>query len=96
VTGHGLKQYVYCTHASVYLHLSYSQDALAADPNNHGALLVPIILGSDKTTVSVMMGHTEYYPLYLSIGNVTNSVRRGHRDAVVVIVFLAIPIGMFL
>jgi hypothetical protein len=43
-----------------------------------------------------MTGNTEYYPLYLSIGNVTNSVRRGHRDAVVVIAFLAIPVGRFL
>jgi len=42
-----------------------------------------------------MTGHTQYYPLYLSIGNVHNSVRRGHRNAVVVIAFLAIPIGAF-
>ena len=31
-------------------------------------MLVPIILGSDKTTVSVATGHNEYWPVYLSIG----------------------------
>jgi Plavaka transposase len=53
--------------------------------------LVPIILGSDKTTVSVGTGNNEYYPLYASIGNVRNNVRRAHRDALVIIGFLAIP-----
>jgi Plavaka transposase len=56
----------------------------------------PIILGSDKTTVSVATGHVEYHPLYLSIGNVHNNVRRAHRNAVVPIGFLAIPKGLSL
>ncbi|KAJ3804333.1 hypothetical protein F5876DRAFT_83350 [Lentinula aff. lateritia] len=56
-----------------------------------GAMIVPIILGADKTTVSVATGHVEYHPLYLSIGNVTNSARRAHRNAVIPIGFLAIP-----
>ena len=51
----------------------------------------PIILGSDKTTVSVATGHVEYHPLYLSIGNPHNSVRRAHRNTVIPIAFLAIP-----
>ena len=54
-------------------------------------MLVPIILGSDKTTVSVATGHNEYYPLYISIGNVHNSIRRAHRGAVSLNAFLAIP-----
>ena len=53
-------------------------------------MFVPIILGSDKTTVSVATGHTEYYPLYLSIGNLHNNVRRAHRGGVALIGFLAI------
>ncbi|KAF8955385.1 hypothetical protein BDZ97DRAFT_1907688 [Flammula alnicola] len=62
------------------------------DPvNNDGAMYVPIILGSDKTTVSVGTGDIEYHPLYLSIGTVHNSVHRAHRNAVVLIGFLAIP-----
>jgi hypothetical protein len=66
-------------------------DVVANDPNTHGALLIPLILGSDKTTVSVATGQNEYYPLYLSIGNVRNNVRRAHRNAVVLLGFLAIP-----
>ncbi len=58
-----------------------------------GAMFCPIILGSDKTTVSVAMGSVEYHPLYLSIGNIHNDVRRAHRNAVIPIGFLAIPKG---
>ncbi|KAE9387156.1 hypothetical protein BT96DRAFT_960446 [Gymnopus androsaceus JB14] len=56
-----------------------------------GAMLVPVILGADKTTVSVATGHVEYHPLYLTIGNITNSLRRAHANAVIPIGFLAIP-----
>jgi hypothetical protein len=58
-------------------------------------MFVPLILGSDKTTVSVATGHNEYYPLYASIGNVQNHVRRAHRNAVSVVAFLAIPKSEF-
>ena len=51
-------------------------DIVAKDPDTHGALLVPLILGSDKTTVSVATGQNEYYPVYLSIGNV--QIGRAH------------------
>lgn len=54
-------------------------------------MFAPIILGSDKTTVSVATGNTEFYPLYGSLGPVHNSVRRAHRNAVALIGFLAIP-----
>nr|VWP00509.1 Transcriptional repressor TUP1 [Ganoderma boninense] len=66
-------------------------DEIAEDPNTHGAAFVPIILGSDKTTVSVATGQNEYYPLYTSIGNIHNSSRRGHRNGMVIVAFLAIP-----
>lgn len=67
------------------------QDIIAENPDTHGAAFVPIVLGSDKTTVSIATGQTEYYPLYLSIGNIHNNVRRAHRDGVALIGFLAIP-----
>ncbi len=51
----------------------------------------PIILGSDKTTVSVATGQVEYHPLYMSIGNIHGSTRRAHRQGVIPIAFLAIP-----
>ena len=66
---------------------------IAADPNTHGSMFVPIILGSDKTTVSVATSHTEYWPVYLSIGNIHNNVRRAHRNGLVLLGFLAIPKG---
>ena len=56
-------------------------------------MFVPIILGSDKTTVPVTTGQNKYYPLYLSIGNVRNHMRRAHKNALVVIAFLPIPKG---
>ncbi|KAJ6558720.1 hypothetical protein B0H10DRAFT_2201334 [Mycena sp. CBHHK59/15] len=62
-----------------------------ADPATHGSTFVPIILGSDKTTVFVATGQNEYYPLYMSNGLVYNGVRRAHRNAVTLIGFLAIP-----
>lgn len=67
------------------------QDIILEDEDTHGSVFVPLILGSDKTMVSVGTGNNEYYPLYLSIGNVQNNVRRGHQDALVLIAFLAIP-----
>ncbi|KAG1831213.1 hypothetical protein DFJ58DRAFT_719586 [Suillus subalutaceus] len=44
-----------------------------------------------KMIVSVATGQNDYYPLYASIGNVQNNVRRAHRGAVAVIGFLAMP-----
>jgi hypothetical protein len=54
-------------------------------------MFVPVILGSDKMTVSVATGHTEYYPLYISNGNVHNNVCHAHCNAVTLLAFLAIP-----
>ena len=53
-------------------------------------MFVLIILGSDKTTVSVATGQTDYYPLYLSTGVVHNNVHRGHCGAVSLVGFLSI------
>ena len=54
-------------------------------------MFVPVILGSDKMTVSVATGHSEYWPLYASIGNIHNNVRRAHGSGLVFVGFLAIP-----
>lgn len=61
----------------------------------HGAIFIPIILGSNKTTVSVATGQYEYHPIYLSIGNVHNHIWQAHKDALVLIGFLPIPKGRF-
>ncbi|KAF9224648.1 hypothetical protein BS17DRAFT_795537 [Gyrodon lividus] len=65
-------------------------DIIAQDPETHGSTFVPVILGSNKTTVSVVTGQNDYYPLYLSVGNIRNNVRRAHCNAVVLVGFLAI------
>ncbi|KAH9008916.1 hypothetical protein EDB83DRAFT_2531421 [Lactarius deliciosus] len=61
------------------------------DPETHGSVFCPIILGSDKTTVSVGTGNNAYWPVCLSIGNIHNNVRRVHRNGVILLGFLAIP-----
>ncbi|KAI5980898.1 hypothetical protein EDD15DRAFT_2204812 [Pisolithus albus] len=66
-------------------------DIIAQDPSTHGSTFVPIILGSDKTTVSVATGQNDYWPVYISIGNIHNNVRRAHRNGVELLAFLAIP-----
>ncbi|KAG1856020.1 hypothetical protein DFJ58DRAFT_716121 [Suillus subalutaceus] len=71
---------------------AYKQaDIISEDTDTHGSTFVPVILGSDKTTVSVATGQNDYYPLYASIGNVQNNVRRAHRNAVAVVGFFAMP-----
>ncbi|KAF7965204.1 hypothetical protein HWV62_45085 [Athelia sp. TMB] len=66
-------------------------DTITKDPNTHGAFLIAVIGGSDKTTVSVGTGNVEYHPIYLSVGNIHNTTRRAHRDGVVLLGFLPIP-----
>ncbi|KAF9778110.1 hypothetical protein BJ322DRAFT_1014885 [Thelephora terrestris] len=68
-------------------------DTIALDPLTHGSMFVPIILGSDKTTVSVATGQNDFYPLYLSIGNIQSHMRRAHKNSLVLIGFLPIPKG---
>ncbi|KAH9028665.1 hypothetical protein EDB85DRAFT_1867717 [Lactarius pseudohatsudake] len=66
-------------------------DLIATDPLTHGAMFVPIVAGSDKTTVSVATGHQEYHPVYMSPGNLSNVARRAHGNALLPVAFLPIP-----
>ncbi|KAF9545513.1 hypothetical protein CPC08DRAFT_730082 [Agrocybe pediades] len=66
-------------------------DVIAEDPRTHGSMLVPIVAGSDKTTVSVATGHQEYHPVYQSPGNISNVARRSHSNSVLPVAFLPIP-----
>ena len=75
--------------------VNFQQDSIAVDPATHGSMFVPIVAGSDKTTVSVATGHQEYHPVYMSPGNVTNVARRAHGNAVLPVAFLPIPKGTF-
>ncbi|KAE9384731.1 hypothetical protein BT96DRAFT_1095978 [Gymnopus androsaceus JB14] len=66
-------------------------DTIAQDPNMFGSTFIPIITGSDKTTVSAMTGNQEFHPGYISLGNITNVARRAHGNSMVPYVFLPIP-----
>ncbi|KAA1479326.1 hypothetical protein DENSPDRAFT_862008 [Dentipellis sp. KUC8613] len=41
-----------------------------------GATVVPVILSSDKTQLSVFSGDQEVHPVYLTIGNISKDIRR--------------------
>lgn len=58
-------------------------------------MFIPIIAGSDKTTVLVATGHQEYHPVYMSPGNITNVARRAHGSGMLPVAFLPIPKGTF-
>ncbi|KAI0350129.1 hypothetical protein OH77DRAFT_1573834 [Trametes cingulata] len=66
-------------------------NVIAEDPSTHGAMFTSVVLGADKTTCSVATGHQSFHPLYMSLGNVHNEMRRAHRDSVVPLAFLPIP-----
>ncbi|KAF8184554.1 hypothetical protein K438DRAFT_2160896, partial [Mycena galopus ATCC 62051] len=66
-------------------------DTISEDPSTHGCTFVPVIGGSDKTTVSVATGHQEYHPVYQSPGVLTNVARRAHGNGVLPVAFLPIP-----
>ena len=59
-------------------------------------MLVPVIAGSDKMTVSVATGHQEYHPAYVSPGIISNTARRGHGNGVLPVAFLPIPKSMYI
>ncbi|KAJ6548422.1 hypothetical protein B0H19DRAFT_1211517 [Mycena capillaripes] len=66
-------------------------DIISTDPSTHGAMFVPIVAGSDKTTVSVATGHQEYHPVYQSPGVLTGIARRAHGQGLLPVAFLPIP-----
>ncbi|KAJ7202083.1 hypothetical protein GGX14DRAFT_370690 [Mycena pura] len=66
-------------------------DLIAKDESTHGATFVPVIAGSDKTTVSVATGHQEYHPVYQSPAVLSGVARRAHGNGVLPVAFLPIP-----
>ncbi|KAI1783349.1 hypothetical protein LXA43DRAFT_903775 [Ganoderma leucocontextum] len=68
-----------------------TQKAIAKDPATHGAMLTVFALGADKMTVSTQTGNQEFHPMYHTVGNIHNDMRRAHHEAVVPFAFLAIP-----
>ncbi|KAI6006222.1 hypothetical protein F5J12DRAFT_721156 [Pisolithus orientalis] len=64
---------------------------ISCDSTMHRSTFIPIILSSDKMTVSVTTSQNDYYPLCLLIGNISNKVCHAHCNSVALITFLAIP-----
>jgi hypothetical protein len=63
----------------------------------NGATVLPIILGSDATQLSVLSGNAKAWPVYISIGNVSKSVRYlGHNQSLLLLGYLPIPHCKFL
>ena len=56
-------------------------------------MFVLVVAGSDKMTMSVAMGHQEYYPVYISPGSLSNMAHHGHSNSVLPLAFLLIPKG---
>lgn len=62
--------------------------------NDPGATIIPIILGSDKTTLTDFGGDKEAWPLYLSIGNILTQFRnKASMNAFILIAY--IPVAKF-
>lgn len=53
-------------------------------------MLVIIKSGSDKATASVATGQTEFHPVYMGLGNLSNVAARARGSAVLPIGFLPI------
>ncbi|KAI5777101.1 hypothetical protein EDC01DRAFT_624493, partial [Geopyxis carbonaria] len=61
-----------------------------------GAMIVPIILSSDKTELSAGSGDQTAYPLYLTIGNLAKAQRRAvSTNSIVLIGLLPNPAGHY-
>jgi hypothetical protein len=56
-------------------------------------MFVPIIAGSDKKTVLVVTGHQEYHPVYVLVGNLSNTAWQACGNGVLPVTFLPIPKG---
>jgi hypothetical protein len=90
VIGHGSRWYTILCYYALQLTDMSIQDTIAEDPKTHGSMFILIILGSDKTTVSVGTGNNKYYPLYMSTGKIHNNTHYAHCNGIVLVGFLAI------
>jgi hypothetical protein len=64
-----------CHHLFNLILILVGKDIIAKDSKTHSSAFCPIILGSNNTTISVATGHNEYWPIYLSIGNIHNNIQ---------------------
>ena len=74
-TGPGSNVYIHPPLITLSADPGHKKDFISVDTDSHGAIFIPVILGSDKTTTSVGTGQHEYHPIYLLVGNVHNRIR---------------------
>ncbi|KAF8805477.1 hypothetical protein BYT27DRAFT_7073831, partial [Phlegmacium glaucopus] len=66
-------------------------DIIRDNPLARGSMLIPIVAGSDKTTVSVATGHQEFHPVYVGAGNMDNTARCSRSLGMEPVTLLPIP-----
>ncbi|EAU80506.2 hypothetical protein CC1G_11861 [Coprinopsis cinerea okayama7 len=70
-------------------------DVLSRNPKFKGAMFAPVIVGRGESAVSLdSASQNEFYPLYISLGNIQGVVRCSHHDPMSLIGLLAIPKAM--
>jgi hypothetical protein len=63
------------------------------EQNNPGATIIPILLSSDKTQLT-MFGNKTAYPVYMTIGNIPKEIRRKpSRRAYILLAYLSRKVG---
>jgi hypothetical protein len=59
-------------------------------------MFLPLVMGSDKTTVSVATGNQEFHPFYGSPGIISGIAQRSHGSGVLPYAMLPIPKGLYM
>jgi len=59
----------------------------------NGATIVPLLLGTDKTLLTMLHGDQSVWPIYLTIGNLDAKIRRSQlKPSTVLLGFIPIPV----
>ncbi|KAG8212971.1 hypothetical protein J3R82DRAFT_11350 [Butyriboletus roseoflavus] len=68
-------------------------DSISQNEHTQEGAFIPIILSSNKTTVTMGTGQQDYWPVYISIRNLHNNIWQAYGSGVELLAFMAIPKG---